>query len=28
MQDNHFRSSKGVLHSLHFQINNQQGKLV
>ena len=28
VQDNHSRSSKGVLRGLHFQINNPQGKLV
>jgi len=28
VQDNHSRSSKGVLRGLHFQRNNQQGKLV
>lgn len=28
VQDNHSRSSKGVLRGLHFQRNNPQGKLV
>ena len=28
VQDNHSRSSKGVLRGLHFQTNNPQGKLV
>jgi dTDP-4-dehydrorhamnose 3,5-epimerase len=28
VQDNHSRSSKGVLRGLHFQINKPQGKLV
>ena len=28
VQDNHSRSSKGVLRGLHFQKNNPQGKLV
>ena len=28
VQDNHSRSSKGVLRGLHYQINNPQGKLV
>ena len=28
VQDNHSRSSKGVLRGLHFQIKNPQGKLV
>jgi len=28
VQDNHSRSSKGVLRGLHFQLNNPQGKLV
>jgi dTDP-4-dehydrorhamnose 3,5-epimerase len=28
LQDNHSRSSKGVLRGLHFQINKPQGKLV
>lgn len=28
VQDNHSRSSKGVLRGLHFQQNNPQGKLV
>lgn len=28
VQDNHSRSTKGVLRGLHFQINNPQGKLV
>jgi len=28
IQDNHSRSSKGVLRGLHFQLNNPQGKLV
>ena len=28
VQDNHTRSSKGVLRGLHFQRNNPQGKLV
>lgn len=28
VQDNHSRSSKGVLRGLHFQVNNPQGKLV
>ena len=28
VQDNHSRSSKGVLRGLHFQKNKQQGKLV
>lgn len=28
VQDNHSRSSKGVLRGLHFQIQNPQGKLV
>ena len=28
VQDNHSRSSKGVLRGLHFQVKNPQGKLV
>ena len=28
VQDNHSRSSKGVLRGLHYQINQSQGKLV
>jgi len=28
VQDNHSRSSKGVLRGLHFQLNHPQGKLV
>jgi len=28
VQDNHSRSSKGVLRGLHFQVNHPQGKLV
>ena len=28
MQDNHSRSSKGVLRGLHYQVQNPQGKLV
>ncbi len=28
VQDNHSRSSKGVLRGLHFQLENSQGKLV
>ena len=28
VQDNHSRSSKGVLRGLHFQMHNPQGKLV
>ena len=28
LQDNHSRSSKGVLRGLHFQINKPQGKLL
>lgn len=28
VQDNHSRSSKGVLRGLHYQLNNPQGKLV
>ena len=28
IQDNHSRSSKGVLRGLHFQVNHPQGKLV
>ncbi len=28
VQDNHSRSSKGVLRGLHFQVNQPQGKLV
>ena len=28
IQDNHSRSSKGVLRGLHFQLKNPQGKLV
>jgi len=28
VQDNHSRSSKGVLRGLHFQLSNPQGKLV
>ena len=28
VQDNHSRSSKGVLRGLHFQLNDPQGKLV
>ena len=28
VQDNHSRSSKGVLRGLHFQLENPQGKLV
>lgn len=28
VQDNHSRSSKGVLRGLHFQLENTQGKLV
>lgn len=28
VQDNHSRSSKGVLRGLHYQINKSQGKLV
>ncbi len=28
VQDNHSRSSKGVLRGLHFQVNKPQGKLV
>lgn len=28
VQDNHSRSSKGVLRGLHYQIQNSQGKLV
>lgn len=28
VQDNHSRSSKGVLRGLHYQINHPQGKLV
>lgn len=28
VQDNHSRSSKGVLRGLHYQMNNPQGKLV
>lgn len=28
VQDNHSKSSKGVLRGLHYQINNPQGKLV
>ncbi|MCB1615443.1 MAG: dTDP-4-dehydrorhamnose 3,5-epimerase family protein, partial [Pseudomonadales bacterium] len=28
VQDNHSRSSKGVLRGLHFQTRNPQGKLV
>ncbi len=28
VQDNHSRSSKGVLRGLHFQLDNPQGKLV
>ena len=28
IQDNHSRSTKGVLRGLHFQLNNPQGKLV
>src|SRR5690348_14673701 len=28
VQDNHSRSSKGVLRGLHYQIQNAQGKLV
>lgn len=28
VQDNHSRSSKGVLRGLHFQKHNPQGKLV
>ena len=28
VQDNHSRSTKGVLRGLHFQINHPQGKLV
>ena len=28
VQDNHSRSSKGILRGLHFQINKPQGKLV
>jgi len=28
LQDNHSRSSRGVLRGLHYQLNNPQGKLV
>ena len=28
VQDNHSRSSRGVLRGLHYQLNNPQGKLV
>lgn len=28
VQDNHSKSSKGILRGLHYQINNPQGKLV
>ena len=28
VQDNHSRSSRGVLRGLHYQIQNSQGKLV
>ena len=28
VQDNHSRSSRGVLRGMHYQINNPQGKLV
>ena len=28
VQDNHSRSTKGVLRGLHYQLNNPQGKLV
>ena len=28
VQDNHSRSSKGVLRGLHYQVQNPQGKLV
>ncbi len=28
VQDNHSKSSRGVLRGLHFQVNNPQGKLV
>jgi dTDP-4-dehydrorhamnose 3,5-epimerase len=28
VQDNHSRSSKGILRGLHFQVNKPQGKLV
>ena len=28
VQDNHSRSSKGVLRGLHYQLNDPQGKLV
>lgn len=28
VQDNHSRSSKGVLRGLHYQVSNTQGKLV
>ena len=28
VQDNHSRSCKGVLHGLHYQVNQPQGKLV
>ena len=28
VQDNHSRSSKGILRGLHFQVKNPQGKLV
>lgn len=28
VQDNHSKSTKGVLRGMHFQINNPQGKLV
>jgi dTDP-4-dehydrorhamnose 3,5-epimerase len=28
VQDNHSKSSKGILRGLHYQLNNPQGKLV